>query len=55
MNSDRLEINCAMQIQKPIHEVFDAIKESIEWNTKKHKTEIVSDGNVIHFPTTKLR
>lgn len=25
MNSDRLEINCAMQIQKPIHEVFDAI------------------------------
>ena len=25
MNSDRLEIKCAMQIQKPIHEVFDAI------------------------------
>ena len=25
MNSDRLEINCAMQIQKLIHEVFDAI------------------------------
>ena len=22
---DKLEINCAMQIQKPIHEVFDAI------------------------------
>ena len=25
MNSDRLEINCAMQIQKPVHEVFEAI------------------------------
>ena len=25
MSSDRLEINCAMQIQKPIHEVFEAI------------------------------
>ena len=25
MNSDRLEIKCAMQIQKPIDEVFDAI------------------------------
>jgi uncharacterized protein YndB with AHSA1/START domain len=25
MNLDRLEIKCAMQIQKPIHEVFDAI------------------------------
>ena len=25
MNSDRLEIKCAMQIQKPIHEVFEAI------------------------------
>lgn len=25
MNLDRLEINCAMQIQKPIHEVFEAI------------------------------
>ena len=25
MSLDRLEINCAMQIQKPIHEVFDAI------------------------------
>ena len=25
MSLDRLEINCAMQIQKPIHEVFEAI------------------------------
>lgn len=25
MNSDRLEINCAIQIQKPIDEVFEAI------------------------------
>ena len=25
MNYDKLEINCALQIQKPIHEVFDAI------------------------------
>lgn len=25
MNSDKLEIKCAMQIQKPIHEVFEAI------------------------------
>ena len=25
MSSERLEINCAMQIQKPIHEVFEAI------------------------------
>jgi len=25
MSLDRLEINCAIQIQKPIHEVFEAI------------------------------
>lgn len=25
MNSNKLEIKCAMQIQKPIHEVFEAI------------------------------
>ena len=29
-------------LEMSVDEVFDAIKESIEWNTKKHKTEIVS-------------
>ena len=46
---------------KSMHEIMDGLGavhcnnlEEVVERATRHKTEIVSDGNVIHFPTTKL-
>jgi uncharacterized protein YndB with AHSA1/START domain len=46
MNVDKLEINCAMQIQKPIHEVFEAIVNPVKMSNYfiSSSTGIMEEG-----------
>jgi uncharacterized protein YndB with AHSA1/START domain len=46
MNVNKLEINCAMQIQKPIHEVFEAIVNPVKMSNYfiSSSTGIIEEG-----------